>query len=133
MIRDTGVVFTLKGDILPMITDYDFNKTHSPDSKQMIIFWVEIHFHTHSKANCFRHGNLMKKYFKKRAILASGLKTLFLSENPKKLCSRLRLLLQEEQAGNNSNITNEEIVAIIYKLLEYKCITPTQLKKLLKN
>ena len=27
LFRDTGVVFTLKGDILSMITDYDFNKT----------------------------------------------------------------------------------------------------------
>ena len=31
--RDTGVVFTLKGDILSLITDYDFKKTLSPDAK----------------------------------------------------------------------------------------------------
>ena len=31
--RDTGVVFTLKGGILSMITDYDYSKTDSPDAK----------------------------------------------------------------------------------------------------
>ena len=36
LFRDNGVVFTLKGDILLMITDYDFNKTHSNDAKQII-------------------------------------------------------------------------------------------------
>ena len=59
--------------------------------------------------------------------------TIFLSENPNKLCDKLNLLLQEERAGNSSNTINEEIVAIIDKVLEYKCITPTQLKKIIQK
>ena len=39
--RDTGVVFTLQGDILSMITDYDFKKPESPDAKQIIFFWMK--------------------------------------------------------------------------------------------
>ena len=38
----------------------------------------------------------------------------------------LKLLLQEERASNISNIINEEIVAIIDKLLEYESITSSK-------
>ena len=46
-------------------------------------------------------------------------KTIFLSSDANQLCDRLKLLLQEKQAGNNSDSNNEEIVAIVDKLLEY--------------
>ena len=64
------------------------------------------------------------------AIMASGITTIFLSSDPIELCDRLRLLLQEKQAGNISSIIIEEIVAIFDKLLENKCRTPTQHEKL---
>ena len=35
----------------------------------------------------------------------------------------IKLLLQEKHAGNNSDIINEEIIALVDKLLEYKCIS----------
>ena len=41
---DTGIIFTLKGNFLSMIIDYDFNETHSPDAKQIFTFLVEMHF-----------------------------------------------------------------------------------------
>ena len=47
-------------------------------------------------------------------------KLIFLSFNPNELCDRLKLLVQEKQAGKKSNIMNEEIVAIADKLLEYQ-------------
>ena len=58
-------------------------------------------------------------------------KTKFLSSDPDELCDRLKLLLQEIHAGNNSNIITEEIVATLDKLLEYKCITKKQHKQIL--
>ena len=65
-------------------------------------------------------------------VSASGIsKTIFLSSNPNELCDRLKLLLQEKHAGNNSDIINEEIVVIIDKLLEYKCITKKQHRQIL--
>ena len=65
-------------------------------------------------------------------LSASGLsKTIFLSSDPNELCDRLKLLLQEKQAGNNSDIINEEIVVIIDRLLEYKCIIKKQHKQIL--
>ena len=64
-------------------------------------------------------------------VSASGIsKTIFLSSDPNELCDRLKILLQEKQAGNNSDIYNDEIVVIIDKLLEYKCIIKKQHKKI---
>ena len=56
---------------------------------------------------------------------------IFLSSDPDELCNRLKLLLQEKQAGNNSDIINQEIIAIVDKLLEYKCISEKQHKQIL--
>ena len=80
-----------------------------------------------------RHTSIMK-ILKSPAILASGIsKTIFLSSDRNELCDRLRLLLQEDHAGNNSDIINDEIVAIFDKLLEYKCISKKQHKQILIN
>ena len=65
-------------------------------------------------------------------VSASGVsKTIFLSSDPNELCDRLKLILQERHAGNNSDIINDEIVVKIDKLLEYKCITKKQHKQIL--
>ena len=67
-------------------------------------------------------------------VSASGFsKTKFLSSDPNELCDRLKLFLQEKQAGNNSDIINDEIVLINDKLLEYKRITKKQHKQILIN
>ena len=65
------------------------------------------------------------------AILDSGVVTVFLPENPNELFDRLKLLVQEKQAGNNSDIFNIEIIAIADKLLEYKCTSNKQHRVLL--
>ena len=60
-------------------------------------------------------------------------KTSWLSSDPNESCSRLKLLLQEKQAGKKSNIFDEEIVAIGDKLLEYKCISTKQHSRILSS
>ena len=80
-----------------------------------------------------RH-NSMIKLLEQPSTMASGFsKTIILSSDPNELCDRLRLLLQEKHAGNNCDIINDEIVAIVDKLLEYKCITKKQRKQILIN
>ena len=135
LFRDTGVVFTLKGDLLSMIIAYDFIKTNSPEPKQIINFLDKTHFDTHSQAaKSSGDNNLINNYRKKRALLASSLQeVIFLSENPNKLCDRLRLIFQKKQTGNDANKNDSDIFAINDKVLEYKCITPAQHKKLLKQ
>ena len=91
-----------------------------------------MHFKTRRTGKSKRDRNLIKNHFNKRAVLASVLKTIFISEKPKEICDRLKSILQEKQAGKNSDVVNREMGAIIDKLLEYNCMTPTHHKKLLK-
>ena len=63
-------------------------------------------------------------------VSVSGIsKTIFSPSDPNVLCNRFRLLLQELKAGKNSNLVNQENVAIADKLLENKCISKKQLNE----
>ena len=76
----------------------------------------------------------MIKLLKSPAIMASGVSNIIiLTSNRDELCNRLKLLLQEKHAGNNSDLIKQEIVAIVDKFLEYKCISKKQPKQLLIN
>ena len=55
----------------------------------------------------------------------------FLAENLNEIYDRLNLLLQEKQAGINSDLINQESVAINDKLFGYKCLSEKQYKQLL--
>ena len=66
-------------------------------------------------------------------VSASGTSTIFLSSDPNELCDGIKLLLQQKQGRNNSNILNVEIVAIVDKLLEYNCISKKQHKQILNK
>ena len=131
--RDSNKSFKLEGDILKLITNYKFNANHSsPQDKKLIYeFAKEMNYDTKSIGRPSIRHNSVIKILESPAIMASGVTTIFLSENADELCNRLRLLLQEKHAGNNSDIINEEIVAIVDKLLEYKCITKKQHKQIL--
>ena len=76
------------------------------------------------------HSSIIK-ILESPAIMAFGIsKTMILSSDPNELCDRLKLVLQEKHGGNNSNLNDEEIVAIVDKLLEYNCISKEQHKQI---
>ena len=132
--RDSNKSFRLEGDLLKVITNYKFNVDHSnPQDKKLIYeFAKEMKYDTKSIGRPSVRHNSMVKLLDQPAIMASGFsKTLILSSDPNELCNRLKLLLQEKHAGNNSDIINDEIVAIVDKLLEYKCISKKQHKQIL--
>ena len=132
--RDSNKTFRLEGDLLKVITNYKFNVDHSsPQDKKLIYeFAKEMNYDINSTGRPSVRHNSMIKLLEQPAIMASGFsKTIILSSDPNELCDRLKLLLQEKQAGNNSEIINEEIVAIIDKFLEYKCIIKKQHKQIL--
>ena len=130
--RETGVVFRLKGDILSMITVYDFNNTDSPDAKQTINFLDEMKFDIYAKSESFRDMNFIKNFYNKRALLVPGLhEIIFLLEKPNDFCKRLRLIIHEKQAGNDTNKFDNEIVVIFGNLLEYISTTPKQRTQIL--
>ena len=132
-IGDTGKEFELKGELLKLITNknYNVNLASLQDKKLVYDFAKEMHFDTKAQGNKSTRDRTLIKLLNSPGIMASGITTIFLSENADELCDRLRLILQEKNAGNNSNIINEEIVAIIDKLLEYNCISKKQHKQIL--
>ena len=131
--RDIGKKFELTGDLLEMITNSKFNVDLASlsDKKLMYDFAEEMHFDLNAPGNKSTRDRKLIKLLESPAITASGVTTILLSENPDELCNRLKLLLQEKQAGKNSDIINHEIVAIVDKLLEYKCISKKLHKQIL--
>ena len=134
--RDTNKQFELKGDLLEMITNSKFNVDLASlsDKKLMYDFAKEMHFDPKASGNKSTRDRKLLKLLNSPGLIvsASGVsKTIFLSSDPDELCDRLKLLLQEKHAGNNSDIINDEIVAIVDKLLEYKCITRKQHRQIL--
>ena len=86
-----------------------------------------MHFDVKATGNKSTGDRTPLKLLKSHAIMASGVSTLNLPENPIESCDRINVL-QEKEAGNNSNIINEETVAIVNKVLEYECISKKQQK-----
>ena len=132
--RDSNKSFKLEGDLLKLISNYKFNADpSSPQGKKLIYeFAKEMNYDTKSTGRSgIRHSSIIKILESPR-IMASGIsKTIIISSDPNELCDRLRLLLQEKHAGNNSDIINQEIVAIVDKCLEDKCISKKQHKQIL--
>ena len=132
--RDTGKEFELTGDLLEMITNSKYNVNHASlaDKKLMNDFAKEMHFDLKAVGKKSTRDKTLIKLLESPAISASGVsKTIYLPSDPDEICNRLKLLLQERHAGNNSDIINDEIVAIVDKLLEYKCISKKQHKQIL--
>ena len=134
--RDTGKEFELKGDLLKIITNKNYNVNHASlsDKKLMYNFAKEMHFDERRVGNKSTRDRTLIELLNSPGLIvsASGVsKTIFLSSDPNELCDRLKLLFQEKQAGNNSDLINDEIVVIIDKLIESKCITKKQHKQIL--
>ena len=132
--RDTNKQVELKGDLLKMITNknYNIDLASLSDKKLMYDFAKEMHFDGRRVGNKSTGDKTLIKLLNSPTIKASGIsKTIFLSSDPNELCDRLKLLLQEKHAGNNSNINDDAIIAIIEKLLEYKCLSKKQHKQIL--
>ena len=132
--RDTNKQFELKGDLLKKInnTNYNVNLASLADKKIMYDFAKDMHFDPKAVGNKSTRDRTLINLLNSPRIVASGVsRTVFLSSDANKLCDRLKLLLQEKHAGINSDIINDEIVAIVDKLLEYKCIYKKQHKQIL--
>ena len=78
-----------------------------------------------------RHDSIIKTLNSPAIMATCILKTINIYSDPIELCDKLRLLLQEKHGGNTSDINDEEIIATIDKLLEYKSISKKQHKQIL--
>ena len=94
----------------------------------------EMNFDLKAQGNKSTLDRTLKNLLKSPGLMvsAAGISNIiFLSSDADELCHKLRLFLQEKQAGNSSDIINQEINAIVDKLLEYKGITKKQHKQIL--
>ena len=134
--RDSGKIFELKGGLSEMITNKNYNVDLAKLSHKKLMYDLakEMNFDLKAVGKKSTRDRTLIKLLKSPGIMASAAgvsKTIFLSSDPDELCDRLKLLLQERHAGNNSDIVNQEIVAIVDKLLEYKSISKKQHKQTL--
>ena len=136
--RNTGREFELEGDLLEMITNKNYNVDLASlsDKKILYDFAKEMNF----DVKCFGRKSTrdrtlinLPKIPSLMFFSSGSLKTIFLSSNPDEFCNRLKVLLQQKQAGNNSDINYQEIVAIVDKSLEYKRISKKQNKHFLNK
>ena len=58
---------------------------------------------------------------------------VFLPSDPDELVDQMKLLCFEKLGGNNNPQLNEQIIAIVDKLLEFECITINQHQNMRSN
>ena len=113
-----------------MITNRNYNVDLASfeDKKLIYDFAKNFYFDVKASSKKTNRDKILIKLLKSQAIMASGISTIFLSSYLDKLCDRLKLSLQEKQAGSSSNIFNGEIVAIVDKYLVYNSISKNNIK-----
>ena len=126
---DTKKSFMLVGGLLEAMINYNFNVDHSNPQDRKIIYECgkKMKFNTKHKRRKSPTDESVIRLLKSPAIMALGISTKFLKTDPSELCDRINLLLQEKQAGNHSDLFIVEIVAILDKLLKYKCTSKIHL------
>ena len=100
--RDTDEEVDLKGDLLKMITNKNYNVDLASlqDKKLMYDFAKEMNFHTKASGNKTTRDRTLIKLLKSPGLMVSASsvsKTIFLSSDPDELCNRLKLLLQKNK------------------------------------
>ena len=132
--RDSNKSFKLDGDRLESMTSYNFNVDHSnqQDRKLIYEFAKEMNFNIKQKGDKSDRDKSIIRLLKSAAVMASGIsRTIILYSDPSEHCDSLRLLIQKKHAAINSDIINDEIVAIVEKLLGYKRVSKKQHNQIL--
>ena len=131
---DKGKQCDLKGGLLKRITNknYYVDLPSLSDNKVLCDFAKEIIFGVRAPDKKFNRDTTLIEILKSPGLMISASgnsNTKIIPSDPNERCNRLKFLLQEKQAGNSSHIINEEIVAKVDNLIEYKCISKKQHKQ----
>ena len=78
-------------------------------------------------------GSGLKGETSRSSTRSSTQQYIFLPSDTDELVDQLKLLYFEKVGGNDSFLINEQIIAIIDKLLEYECISPSQHQNMRSN
>ena len=76
----------------------------------MYDFVKEMYFDSKALGNKSTGDKSLIQFLQSPAIMTFGIATFFSPENPKELCNRISILLQEKKAGNDSNVINENFL-----------------------
>ena len=93
-----------------------------------------MHFDVRGPVNKSTRDHTLTKLLQSPGLMvsASGVSnTKFLPSDPYDICDRIKLLLQQKQAGNNFIIINDDFIVIVDKLLEKNCISAKQHRQIL--
>ena len=98
-----------------MITNKNYNVDLASlaDTNLLYDFAKEMHFDVRGRSNKPTRDRTLMKLLKSPGLMVSGSgvsNTIILTSDPDEHCDRLKLILQEKQSGNNSDIINNEIV-----------------------
>ena len=110
---------------------YNVGLANLPDKKLMFDFGEKLHFDEKTLGVEKKRDQSVIRLLPSPAIMVFGFFTKKLQKISNELCDKLNLLGQGKQAGTNSDIFIEEIVAIADELLEYKCVSTKRQKFLL--
>ena len=129
--RETSKTFELKEDLFKKTTFKNFNVDLAGllDKKPMYDFSEELNFDVKSMGNKSTGDRTLIKFFKLPGLLVStsgNSNLIFLSSDPKELCDKLKILIQEGKAGNKSDVIIQENFAKVDKSIENKCICKEQ-------
>ena len=107
--RVTGKIFEMKGDLLIIIIDKNYNVDLSSlsDKQIMFDFAKRKNFDVRGQGNKSNRDRTLKELLESPGLMvsASGVsRAIFLSSDPNELCDRINFLLQEYLRNNKSNI-----------------------------
>ena len=96
------------------------------DKKSVRYYFIKELYSRHQQLQQLQSGLRSSMHNYERSGLQNGANIVFLPSDPDKLVDPLKLLNFETVGGNDSFLLNEQMIAIVDKLLEYECITPPQ-------
>ena len=104
--RDTNKSLKLDGGLLKTMTIYKLNVDHSNphDRKKMYEFGKEMKLNIKHKRRKGPRDEPVTRLLESPAIMALGISTIFLSENPNEFCDRLMETITRKTSNNNSHI-----------------------------
>ena len=122
---DSNKNIDLKGDILHMLTKYNFNAMsieYPEDEKLLLDFLIETRFDVKHTGEKIIGDEGLIKIIEFLTIRASGFSVKFLSETLNEIFDRLILVLQGRKAGINFYTIDEKIIALLEKTKKYNYV-----------
>ena len=110
--------------IFGFLNDMNYNINYG-DRKSMRYYFIKdlINQYTYQQSHW---GNTIDNNQVGSGLRSCANQYIFLPSDPDELVDQLKLLYFEKLGGNDSFLLNEQIIAIVDKLLEYECITTNQ-------